>query len=317
VKIFILRRGFALIPILFGVSLVTFLLILLIPGNPSDVLLPADAPASVRAAFLAKLHLNDPPVTRYIAWLSQAVHGNFGLSIAYSGYTAGHVIWSGLKNTFLLVFVGGLLAVVFGTGLGMATAWWSRSLFDRVASAAVVFAASMPGFWVALVLGYVFGVRLGWLPTSGIGPTLGDPSFADRVRYLVLPSIAVALLPGAQIARVTRTLFLEIKNQDFIVTLRTRGYSKARICRHIIRNAAAGVVNITGLQIGYLFVGTLFVEVVFAWPGIGLALQHAIDYRDYPVLQGTILVTGVLFCLTTFVTDIAIYWLEPRGARSM
>lgn len=310
---FAVRRTLALVPILFGVAVVTFALLLLTPGSPADILLPPDTPQDAKRQFEAEYHLHDNVFVRFGAWLWHALQGEFGQSIASTGYSAWEVMSTGLVNTLQLVLGGAIIAVVIGVGLGIATAWWANSPFDRIAKVVIVAFVSMPGFWIGLVFVYFFALKLRWLPTSGMGPIEGGGDFGQTLRYMVLPAITVAILPAALISRLTRALFLEVTRQEFVLALRTRGYSTLRIWRHVLRNAAPGVLNITGLQLGYLVLGTLFVEVVFAWPGIGVVLQRSISFRDYPVIQLTILATGVLFSLITLTVDLLMRALDPRA----
>jgi peptide/nickel transport system permease protein len=309
---FLARRVLALLPVAFGVSVVTFILLQLTPGRPADILLPPDATEAARVKFTADYHLNAPVYQRFVSWLEHAVRGDFGQSIASGGFTARYVFWQAMRNTLELVAAGGVLALIFGITMGMATAWWSNTRFDRAARLLIAALVSMPAFWVGLVLIYIFGVKLHLLPTGGTGPVIGGGGVGTTLRYLVLPAVTVAILPGAFIARLTRALFLEVLNQEFVLALRTRGYSVVRIWRHLLRNAAAGVVNIAGLQMGYLLLGTLFVEVVFAWPGIGSLLERSISFRDYPVIEVTILGTGVLFAFITMLVDVMMRFLDPR-----
>lgn len=306
-----IRRILALIPVLIGVAIIAWLLMELIPGDPSATLLPPETPGSVREAFRDQYHLNDPVYVRFPTWLWQVLQGDFGVSIA-SGQTARSIMLDALWNTAQLALAGTFLAVFFGVSIGLATAWWSNSAFDRGVSTLVVGGASMPAFWVGLVLIYIFAIKINLFPTGGIGPITGERDLATRFEYLVLPAITVAILPGAVITRLSRSLFLEVKQQEFVLALRTRGYSTLRIWRHILRNAAPGVVNICGLQAGYLILGTIFVEVVFSWPGIGYQISQSISYRDYPVIVAIILATGICFAMITMITDLLLRALDPR-----
>lgn len=308
---FTFKRLLALIPVLFGVAVVTFLLILLIPGDPADALLPPGTPAEARRQFVADLNLDGNVVARFGAWLAAAVQGDLGQSIQRRE-PASDVMATALGNTLELVAVALVIAVVGGVVFGVAIGWWTEARGGRALNSLVVSLASVPQFWLGLILLYVFAVQLGWLPTSGKGPATGEASFTTSLRYMILPAVTVSLLPLAMIARLTRTLVLELRRQEFVTTLRTRGYSTPRVMRHVLRNAAPGVVNIIGLQAGYLVLGTLFAEVVFAWPGIGTAIFDAINSRDYPVIQAIVLATGAVFACITVLVDVAIRLLDPR-----
>jgi peptide/nickel transport system permease protein len=312
--VFAVKRVVALIPILIGISIVTFALLLMIPGNPVDVMLPPDTPPEVREEYKRELNLDDRVDQRYVAWIAHVVRGDFGTSIV-DRVPASEVMLNALGNTAELAVAGMLIATILGIGFGLAMGWWAERPISRVLNAIVIGTSSVPQFWFGLILMYVFAVELQWLPTGGMGPLSlfeESPSFFSRIEYLVLPAITVAILPLAIIARLTRALFLEIRQQEFVLALRTRGYSTARIWRHLLRNAAPGVVNITGLQIGYGILGTLFAEIVFSWPGIGRAIADSIDARDYPVIQTIVLVTGALFASITILVDLAMRLLDPR-----
>lgn len=305
------RRLLTLVPIMLGIAIVTFVLLQLIPGNSSDLLLPPDTPGAVRIAFEKSYHLNDPIYSRFVAWLWHAVRGQFGTSIQ-TGQSAISVTLTALGNTAQLALAGAIISTLLGTLVGLMAAWWANSWFDRIVRLLVVAAASMPTFWVGLILVYLLAIKSHVFPTGGLGPLVGNTDLGTRLRYMTLPAFTVAILPGAIITRMCRALFLDVKSQEFVLALRTRGYSTLRIWRHIVRNAAPGVVNICGLQLGYLVLGTLFVEVVFSWPGIGVQIQQAISYRDYPVIEAIILLTGVSFATITMITDILLRGLDPR-----
>jgi peptide/nickel transport system permease protein len=308
---FAAKRVGALIPILLSVALVTFILTLLIPGSPVDAILPPEAPPEARAQVTEELNLDDNIVARFGAWLEHAAQGDFGQSFQRSD-PAREVMLTALRNTLQLALAALIIALTFGILGGIAMGWWADQTSGRTLNVFVVALASVPQFWLGLILLYVFAVKLRWLPTGGITPVTGSSDFGTRIEHLVLPAITVSLLPLAVIARLTRALVLEMRRQDFVVTLVTRGYTTRRILRHVLRNSAAGVVNIAGLQMGYIVLGTLFAEVVFSWPGIGTAIVNAIESRDYPVIQAIVLATGVMFACITVVVDLLMRALDPR-----
>lgn len=307
---FLVRRLLGLVGVLLGVAVVTFCLILLIPGDPVDAMIPG-ASAEAKAQYRNELHLNDGVVPRFVAWLGHAVSGDFGRSIQ-QGRSAADVALTALGNTAQLAAVALVLAVAGGVGAGALMAWWSGSWRGRLVNWLVVGGASMPQFWLGLVLLWIFSLELGLLPASGMSPIAGDGGPVERLQYIVLPAITVAMLPMALIGRLSRTLFLETMGQEFVVVLRARRYSGTRILRHVTRNAAAGVVNITGLQAGYLLLGTLFAEVVFNWPGLGMQIVTSIESRDYPVIQAIVLFSGIVFASITVLSDVLMRLLDPR-----
>jgi peptide/nickel transport system permease protein len=310
--LFLLKRVTALVPVLFGVAVITFALLQLTPGDPVDILLGADATPEARQAYREELNLDGRVDERFVAWFERALHGDLGTSIS-RGEAARTVTMRALQNTAQLALVAILLALIVGVPLGLVMSWWP----GRGGSALnflTVAAMSIPSFWLGLILLYVFSIRFQLLPSGGMLPYTGEDGLLIRARHTILPAAAVAVLPTALIARLTRTLILELRRQDFVVTLHTRRYSTPRIWRHLLRNASPGIVNIAGLQAGYVILGTLFVEIVFTWPGIGTESVQAIQSRDYPVIQAIVLMTGLVFALITLLTDFLIRLLDPRVA---
>lgn len=313
----LLRRLAMLVPVLFGVALVTFLLILLIPGDPSDSFLPPETPPDVRADYIRELGLDRPAPERFVKWVAHALQGDFGTSIKRKE-PAIDVAIRAFANTFVLAGLAMALSLIGGVILGAATAGFAGRADRRgraIGSALNTFTialASLPSFWFGLVLIWIFAVQLRALPVGGVGPFVGQASLFELGRYLVLPVIVTALHPLAITARYSRTLLLEIAQQDFVLMLRTRGYSHLRILRHQLRNIVPGIVSLVGLQAGSLLGGALFAEQVFGRPGIGTAITEAIAGRDYPVIQVAILATGFLFALVTIAVDVVMHLLDRR-----
>jgi peptide/nickel transport system permease protein len=311
-SLFLLRRFLALIPVLIGVAIITFALLQFTPGDPIDVLLGADATPEARQAYREELNLDGRVDERFVAWFSEALRGDFGESIA-RGESARTVTVRALQNTGQLALVAIVLALLIGITSGLIMSWWPGRVGGSL-NFATVAAMSIPSFWLGLILLYVFSIKFNLLPSGGMLPYTGEDGLLMRARHTALPAVAVAVLPTALIARLTRTLILELRRQDFVVTLHTRGYSTLRVWRHLLRNASPGIVNIAGLQAGYVVLGTLFVEIVFTWPGIGTESVMAIQSRDYPVIQAIVLMTGFVFASLTLVTDALIRVLDPRVA---
>lgn len=307
---FLLKRVAALVPVLLGIAIVTFSLTLLIPGDPVALVLGDGASSDAVAAMRERLNLDGSIFERFGTWLAGVLQGDFGTSIS-TGQPVADIMRDAIAKTAELALAAFLIAVVFGITLGLLMAVFT----GRPARALNLFAVSgmsVPSFWLGLLLLYVFALELRLFPTGGVGPQGSAGDLVEHLRYLALPAVAVAVLPTAFIARLTRTLILELLHQDFVLTLRTRGYSNWRVWRHVLRNAAPGVVNIVGLQAGDLILGALFVEIVFTWPGIGTTMLRAIDTRDYPVIQGLVLATGAAFAVVTIATDAAMRALDPR-----
>jgi peptide/nickel transport system permease protein len=310
VYLFLLKRLLALVPVLLGVAVVTFILVLLIPGDPVDVLLGDGATPQARAIYRKELHLDGRVDQRFVAWIEHALRGDLGTSIS-SGRPASQVALTALGNTAQLGFAVILIALFVGVTTGIAMGW-SANRIGRLFNVLVAGAMSIPSFWLGLILLYLFSLKLHLFPSGGIVSFTGKADFVTRVRHIVLPAVTVALLPTALIARLSRTLVLELRRQDFVLTLQTRGFSTVRILRHLLRNASPGIVNIAGLQAGYVVLGALFAEVVFSWPGIGTQIVSAVQSRDYPVIQAIVLITGAIFSTITVIVDTTMRTLDPR-----
>lgn len=309
---FLTKRILALVPILLGVSVVTFGLLLLVPGDPVLLLLGDGATPEAISKLREQLHLEGRVDQRFFAWLWLVLQGDFGTSIA-TGQPAGDVMSRAIENTSVLAIAAILISIVVGVPLGLLLAVLPGAA-AKPTNFGVVSAMSIPSFWLGLILLYVFAVKHTWFPTGGMEPITGESDLTTRLHYLALPAIAVAVLPAALVARLTRALVLELRRQDFVLMLETRGYGRLRIWRHLVRNAAPGIVNIVGLQAGDIFLGAVFVELVFSWPGVGSTVVSAIAARDYPVIQAVVLATAVIFAIITLLTDVTMRLLDPRMA---
>jgi ABC-type dipeptide/oligopeptide/nickel transport system permease component len=313
----LIRRFMLLVPVLVGVAIVTFTLTLLIPGNPVDAMLPVGATPEERQALIQEFHLDDPPLVRFTSWAWHALQGDFGISISRRE-PASDVVLRALANT--LVLAG--LALVFALSAGVVLGSFIANLEVRnskrlrrtadVLNTVVIALNSLPTFWLGLVALFVFVVKLRLLPVGGVAPVVGPDTIAERARYLVLPILVTGLHPMATMARYSRTFLLEIARQDWVLMLRSRGYSQRRIARHQLRNVIPAIVNIAGLQAGAFISGALFAEQIFSRPGIGTAVIGAIQSRDYPVIQVIVLTTGVMFALITIAVDIVMQVLDRR-----
>ena len=311
------KRLLYTLPIALGVTLVSFTLVYLAPGDPLNAIAPADAPADVIEALKATYGLDRPMPVRYALWLGRALHGDLGASIA-TGRSVTSEVLSAAGNTLLLAAVAAFVGVGVGCALGALAGYRAGSWIDRVASAISVVGVSVPHYWLGLVLTIVFSVKLGWLPAMGAGAG-GSAEWAwdaEHLRYLVLPAATLCVIPMGIITRTVRALVADAVNQEFVVALRARGLSSAEVFRHVARNAAPTVLAVTGLQVGYLMGGSILVETVFAWPGTGFLLNTAIFQRDIPLLQGIILVLCLFFVALNLLVDLAQPLLDPRIRRA-
>ena len=314
---YLLKRLLYTLPIALGVTLVSFTLVYLAPGDPLNAIAPADAPADVIEALKVTYGLDRPMPVRYALWLGRALHGDLGASIATGRPIAGEVM-SAAGNTLLLAVFAAFVGVAFGCILGALAGYHAGGWIDRIASAISVVGVSVPHYWLGLVLTIVFSVKLGWLPAMGAGPG-GSGEWiwdAEHLSYLVLPAATLCVIPLGMITRTVRALVADTVSQEFVVSLRARGLSSAAVFRHVAKNAAPTVLAVAGLQVGYLMGGSILVETVFAWPGTGFLLNTAIFQRDIPLLQGIILVLCLFFVALNLVVDLAQPLLDPRIRRA-
>jgi peptide/nickel transport system permease protein len=314
---YILKRLAYAVPIAFSVTLISFMLVFLAPGDPLNAIAPADAPEEVITALKSAYGLDRPVPVQYGLWLWRALQGDLGTSIA-SGRPVSSEVMGAVANTFLLAGVAAAISVILGCLLGALAGYRSGSWIDRLASSLSVVGVSIPHYWLGLVLTIVFSISLGWLPAMGAGPG-GSESWLwdwEHCQYLILPAVTMAVIPLGIITRTVRALVADMLEQEFVVALRARGLSGLAVFRHIAKNTAPTVLAVAGLQIGYLMGGSILVETVFAWPGTGFLLNTAIFQRDIPLLQGTILVLCLIFVVLNLLVDILQPLIDPRMGRS-
>ena len=274
---YVLRRLLYALPIALGVTLVSFALVYIAPGDPLNAIAPADAPADVIESLKVAYGLDRPMPVRYGLWLARALHGDLGASIA-SGRSVASEVMGAVGNTLILASVAAAVGVTLGCVLGALAGYFARSWIDRFASALSVVGVSVPHYWLGLVLTIVFSVQLDWLPAMGAGGTGEWAWDAEHLRHLVLPAATLAVIPMGIITRTVRALVADMLGQEFVVALRARGLGGVAIFRHVARNVAPTVLAVGGLQVGYLMGGSILVETVFAWPGTGFLSEH----RDLP-----------------------------------
>lgn len=315
--IYILKRVLYAIPIALSVTVVSFMLVYLAPGDPLNAIAPADAPADVIASLKSAYGLDRPVPVQYGMWLLRAVQGDLGTSIASGRSVTGEVM-SAVSNTLMLAGFASFAGVLVGCILGALAGYHRDSWIDRVATALSVIGVSIPHYWLGLVLTIIFSIWLGWFPAMGAGPGGSGEWLWDieHLKYLVLPALTLSVIPMGIITRTVRALVADMLEQEFVVALRARGLSGHAVFRHIAKNTAPTVLAVAGLQIGYLMGGSILVETVFAWPGTGFLLNTAIFQRDMPLLQGTILVLCMFFVVLNLIVDIVQPLIDPRMGRN-
>ncbi len=309
---FLARRLLHLGPVLLGVSLIVFLVLHLAPGDPAEVMLGANANKEDLDSLRTQLGLDQPLHVQYFTWISHVARGDLGRSLWMKRPVLGEVL-ERLKATILLTGSALLLSTVGGIALGIASATRANSLLDRLSGVASLFGASMPVFWLGIVLMVIFSLWLGWLPASGMYAPYGGGGLRDLLSHLILPAVTLAAASVTIIARLTRATMLETLGQDYVRTARAKGLGeRVVVWRHALKNALIPIVTVVGVQAGYLLGGAVLTETVFAWPGVGTLVVQGILARDMPLVQGGVLVIALSFVLVNLAVDTLYAWLDPR-----
>ena len=299
---YLLRRFWQSAVTLFGVSLLVFVILRVIPGDPAKMLLPEGAPQSAVDELNRHLGLREPLWIQYGIFLKSIVRGDFGQSFQYRS-PALQVVVERLPATIQLTLTAMMLTVLFGVSIGIVAAVRPRSRYDYAGTVLAVLGQSLPNFWLGIMLILLFGVTLRWLPTSGF----------QGWTYLVLPSITLAAFPTALVARLTRSSMLEILNQEYIRTGRAKGLAeRIVVLRHALKNAAIPLLTVIGLQIGTLLGGAVITESIFAWPGMGKLTVDAIFFRDFPVVQTILILSATIFVVINLLVDLLYTVFDPR-----
>jgi peptide/nickel transport system permease protein len=308
---FVLRRLVGLVPLLLVLSVAVFLLVYLIPGDPAVTLAGGEAATPERVAEVREqLGFDEPVVVQYGEWLAGAVRLDFGESL-YTGRSVGDELRARLPVTASVVLGSVVFALLVGIPLGVLGGMRPASKTDSAVTAVASLGIAMPSFWLAMILIIVFGLELGWLPVRGYVGFTDSPW--EWFRHLILPSIALGTLMGATLARQLRGALADVLDADYVRTARAKGLTPVRVVgKHAFKNAAMPAVTILGLQIAYLFGGTVIIEEIFAIPGIGTYLVNAIIGQDVPIIQGGIMMLAVFVVVANLLVDITYGFLNPK-----
>lgn len=299
---YILRRLIYMFPILLGVSMVVFMILHLVPGDPARLVAGPDATLEDVQIIRSTLGLDRPLPVQYVSWLGNLLRGDLGRS-ARTHRAVTYELGLTVPATVELTLVAIVVAVFIGVTAGIIAAVRRNSIFDYSSMVVALLGVCTPSFWLGLMLMLIFAVKLDLFPTTGRG----------GLDHLVLPAVTLGAGAAAIIARVTRSSMLEVLNMDYIRTAHSKGLSsQAVILRHALKNAFIPVITVIGLEFGYLLAGAVITETVFAYPGVGRLLIDAIGYRDYPVIQGTLLLLAMQFALVNLVVDVIYVFLDPR-----
>jgi peptide/nickel transport system permease protein len=298
----VIKRLLSIIPVLFGISLLLFFMLRALPGDPAQVLAGQMATPEDIEHIRHQLGLDKPVYIQYAVFLGQLAKFDLGRS-ARTQNPVIEEIWARLPNTILLAVVAITLACLFGIPAGIISAIRPYTFLDYLVTSAALFGISMPVFWLGLMLVIVFSVILPWLPAGGTGSW----------KHVILPSITLTAFVVAFIARMTRSSMLEVLSQDYTTTARSKGLmEKVVVIKHALKNALIPIITVVGLQFGMLLGGAVLTETVFAWPGVGRLIVDSILARDYPVIQGTILIFGLIYTLVNLMVDVIYAFVDPR-----
>lgn len=296
------RRLVLTVPVLIGVATLVFALLHLVPGDPAQVMLGESAAQSDVDELRARLGLDRPLPTQYAVFIGGLVRGDFGTSFRYNTPVFDEIAQR-LPHTIDLALAAMSVAILLAIPLGIVGALYRGRAIDQAAMTVSLVGISMPNFWLGPLLAIVFAVSLGWLPVSGTGDW----------RHLVLPAVTLGAALSAILARMTRASLIEELRELYVLAARARGLSQTRaVLKHALRNSLIPVVTILGLQFGAVLTGTIITETIFSWPGIGRLLIQAINFRDYPLVQGCILFIATTYVLVNLLVDLAYGWLDPR-----
>jgi peptide/nickel transport system permease protein len=308
---YLIQRLALVVFVLLGVTILVFLVTRLTPGDPARVLLGPRATDEQVARLRTSYGLDQPLYVQYVAWLGHVVRGDFGDSIQLHRPVVFEV-GERFRGTLLLAISAMLVAFSLGIACGVAGAVWANTLLDRVLTSVLLIGISLPPFWVGLILIILFSLVLRWLPATGMLSATGGGPF-DLLSHLVMPTIALAVVPLAVIARLTRANVLEVLGQLYVRTAHAKGLPPGKvILRHVLRNTLVGTITILGLEAGWLLAGTVYIETVFNWPGLGSMLVNAILQRDYPLVQGGVLLVATAYVAINLATDTLYLYLDPR-----
>jgi len=307
---FLIRRLLQIIPVLFCVSIIVFVLINLIPGDAARLFLGEEAPPDALAALRHQLGLDRPLYIQYLRWAGGMLKGDFGYSFKDHRPVLGTLLQK-LPITAELTAAAMILALAVAVPAGIIAAWRQRTAVDYGASAAALAGLSIPNFWLGIMLIYLFAVHLRWLPASGFVPP--SQGLGAHVRALVMPAVVLGSVVASIVMRQLRSSMVEVLAADFVRTAHAKGLGRrAVLVRHALRNAVIPVITVAGLQVGTLLGGAVITETIFAIPGIGQLTVNAIYTRDYPVLEGVVIASAVAVLMINLAVDVAYSLLDPR-----
>ena len=309
---YIRRRLITAIPVFFGITMLVFLLVDLAPGDLTDLMGEGAASTVEQAAMEAAVGLDQPLPVRYLLWLAGLFRGDLGRSYHY-GQDVSDLIVQRIGPSLLLTGTGVVLTVAIAVPLGVAAAWKPKGAWDRLSHLFTISGSAVPGFFLALVAIYLFSVRLGWLPSSGMYRSVGGGDMADLLRHLILPAGVVGVSNVGSILRQTQSACLEVLGEDYIITARAKGLREGVVVvRHALGSALIPVLTSILTHIPHIIGGSVVVERIFGWPGMGSLMFSAVSGRDYNVVMGGTVVMALAVLLTSLLLDVVYGLVDPR-----
>jgi peptide/nickel transport system permease protein len=307
---YIASRLVGLVVVVWLVLTIAFVIVRLAPGDPAALLLGPDATPEDAAELRTQLGLDRPILVQYAAFVLNAVRGDLGTSLFFNQPVT-QVLWDRAEPTTFLALFSLTFAVVIATPIGIYAAYRRGSFLDQASISAAMLAASVPSFWTGLILQRYLATDLGWFPSSGYGGP--DADFLERMRHLLLPSLVLGIVNSALILRFTRASMLDVLGEDYVRTARSKGMGEARVVlRHALKNAAIPIITVVGLTFALLVSGAVVTERVFNIPGMGNLVVNAVLRRDYPVIQGTLIVVATLYVLINLAVDLLYAVIDRR-----
>jgi peptide/nickel transport system permease protein len=312
---FILFRAAASVPVLIGITIIVFVILSLIPGDPATSILGSYATPENVARLNAQLGLDRPLVQRYFIWLGNLLQGDLGRSFSLNRPVIDEIL-ERFNATLILSGLAFVMCSVLGILAGVISATRQYGLADKLITLSVLVGISVPSFFLGMMMVLYFAVNLRWVPASGMYALYGGGDLPDLLHHLVMPATALAVVATGVVARMSRSAMLEVLRLDFIRTARAKGVRERRvITRHALRYAIVSILPVLGLQAGFVLSGAVYIEIVFQWPGIGRMLVDAILTRDIMLVQGGVLFVAACYVLFNIIVDLAQLWLDPRLGR--
>lgn len=304
---YILKRLLMLIPVILGVTFIVFFILNLSPGDPAAMILGEQATAEALEMKREELGLNDPILVRYFNYMKDLLHGDMGVSYRNSISVWEQVI-DRFPNTVVLAIAGIFVALLIGIPLGILSAKKQNTIIDNISMVLSLIGVSMPNFWFGLLVVMLFSLKLGWLPSQGMGD-----GFVPLLASLILPALTLGTGSAGSIARMTRSSMLEVIRQDYISTARAKGVDEQTVTfQHMLRNALIPIITAVGLQFGSLLGGAMLTETVFSWPGLGRLMVENIKSKDIPMVLGCVVFLATMFTIVNLVVDIIYAFVDPR-----